>query len=71
MSREAFEAFYMTLHESEKLHLYRTTKPFRDVPIGEYKWFSTRSMYVGWKAAEQSRQAEIDELKIKLTGETL
>jgi hypothetical protein len=35
MSREAFEAFYMTLDESEKVDLYRTTKPFRGVPIGE------------------------------------
>jgi hypothetical protein len=51
-SREAFETFYMTLTESEKLHLYRTTKPFRGVPVGEYKWVVTRSMYVGWQAAE-------------------
>jgi hypothetical protein len=62
-SREAFEAFYMTLDDSEKLHLYRTTKPFRGVPIGDYKWVVTRSMYVGWQAAEQSRQAEVDKAK--------
>ncbi len=71
MSREAFETFYMTLDESNRSDLYRTTKPFRDAPIGEYKWVVTRSMYVGWKAAEQSKQAEINELKVKLTGETL
>ena len=52
MSREAFEAFYMTLDESNQSDLYRTTEPFRDVPIGEYKWVVTRSMYVGWQAAE-------------------
>jgi hypothetical protein len=53
MSREAFEAFYMTLDESEQLDLYRTTKPFRGVPIGDYKYIVTRSMYAGWQAAEQ------------------
>jgi len=43
----------MTLDESNQSDLYRTTEPFRDVPIGEYKWVVTRSMYVGWQAAEQ------------------
>ena len=52
MSREAFEAFYMTLDESNQSDLYRTTEPFRDVQIGDYKWVVTRSMYVGWQAAE-------------------
>jgi len=66
MSREAFEAFYMTLDESEKLDLYRTTKPFRSVPIGDYKFIVPRSMYVGWQAAEQSSQAKIDQLRAKL-----
>ena len=55
MSREAFEAFYMTLGESNRSDLYRTTKPFRDVPIGDYKWIVTRSMYVGWQAAEANK----------------
>ena len=62
MSREAFEKFYMTLDESEKVDLYRTTKPFRGVKIGEYKWIVTRSMYVGWKAAE------INQLLAELTN---
>ena len=53
MSREAFETFYMTLDEAEKLHLYRTTKPFRGVPMGDYKYIVPRSMYAGWQAAEQ------------------
>jgi len=66
MSREAFETFYMTLDESEKLHLYRTTKPFRGVKIGDYKWIVTRSMYVGWQAAELSKQSEIDQLRAEL-----
>jgi len=66
MSREAFETFYMTLDESNRSDLYRTTKPFRDVPIGEYKWVVTRSMYVGWKAAELSKQSEIDQLRAEL-----
>ena len=63
MSREAFESFYMTLDESNRSDLYRTKKPFRGVPIGEYKWVVTRSMYIGWQAAEQSRQAEIEKAK--------
>ena len=63
MSREAFEAFYMTLDETEKLHLYRTTKPFRNVPVGDYKWVVTRSMYLGWQACEKSKQTEIDHLR--------
>jgi hypothetical protein len=62
MSREAFEAFYMTLDESEKSHLYRTTKPFRGVQIGDYKWIVTRSMYIGWQAAE------INQLLAELTN---
>ena len=53
MSREAFETFYMTLDESNRSDLYRTTKPFRGVQIGDYKWIVTRSMYIGWQAAEQ------------------
>ena len=52
MSREAFETFYMTLDESNRSDLYRTTKPFRGVKIGDYKWIVTRSMYIGWQAAE-------------------
>jgi hypothetical protein len=60
-SREAFESFYMTLSESNRSDLYRTNKPFRGVQIGDYKWVVTRSMYVGWKAAANSKQ----------TGETL
>ena len=43
----------MTLDEAEKLHLYRTTKPFRGVQVGDYKYIVTRSMYAGWQAAEQ------------------
>ena len=66
MSRELFEAFYMTLDESEKLHLFRTTKPFRNVPIGGYKWIVSRAMYVGWQAGEQSKQTEIDQLRAEL-----
>ena len=66
MSREAFEAFYMTLDESNRSDLYRTTKPFRGVPVGEYKWVVTRSMYVGWQAAERSKQDEIDQLLAEL-----
>jgi hypothetical protein len=54
-SREAFEAFYMTLDESNRSDLYRTTKPFRGLPIGDYKWVVTRSMYVGWQAAEANQ----------------
>jgi hypothetical protein len=60
-SRETFESFYMTLDESNRSDLYRTTKPFRGVQIGDYKWIVTRSMYVGWQAAEQVRQAEVNE----------
>jgi hypothetical protein len=71
MSREAFELFYMKLDESNRSDLYRTTKPFRGVPIGDYKWVVTRSMYIGWQAAELSKQAEINELKVRLTGETV
>jgi len=63
MSREAFEAFYMTLDESEQLDLYRTTKPFRGVPIGDYKYIVTRSMYAGWQACELSKQTEMDQLR--------
>jgi hypothetical protein len=63
MSREAFEAFYMTLAESNRSDLYRTTKPFRGVQIGDYKWVVTRSMYIGWQADEQT---EINELKAEL-----
>ena len=60
MSREAFEAFYMTLDESNLSDLYRTTKPFRGVPVGDYKWIVTRSMYMGWQAAEiNKRLAEL------------
>ena len=55
MSREAFEAFYMTLDESNRSDLYRTTKPFRGVPVGDYKWVVTRSMYIGWQAAEANK----------------
>jgi len=66
MSREAFETFYMTLDESNRSDLYRTTKPFRDVPIGDYKWIVTRSMYVGWQAAELSKESEIDQLHAEL-----
>ena len=63
MSREAFEAFYMTLDESEQLDLYRTTKPFRGVQIGDYKWTVARSMYAGWQACEKSKQTEMDQLR--------
>ena len=66
MSREAFEAFYMTLDESNRSDLYRTTKPFRGVPVGDYKWIVTRSMYVGWQAAELSKESEIDQLHAEL-----
>ena len=52
MSREAFEAFYMTLDESKRSDLYRTKTPFRGVQIGDYKWTVARSMYIGWQAAE-------------------
>jgi len=63
MSREAFEAFYMTLAESNRSDLYRTTKPFRGVQIGDYKWTVARSMYIGWQAAEQLKQAKVDQLR--------
>ena len=63
MSREAFEVFYMTLDESNRSDLYRTTKPFRGVQIGDYKWVVTRSMYLGWQACEKSKQTEIDHLQ--------
>jgi len=53
----------MTLDEAEKLHLYRTTKPFRGVQIGDYKYIVTRSMYAGWQACEKSKQTEIDQLR--------
>ena len=55
MSREAFETFYMTLPESNRSDLYRTTKPFRGVQIGDYKWTVARSMYIGWQAAEANQ----------------
>ena len=66
MSREAFEAFYMTLDESNRSDLYRTTKPFRGVQIGDYKWTVARSMYIGWQAAERSKQDKIDQLLAEL-----